>query len=97
MEIGELKYEPYYLMPAKPFKIIVTIYDHSDNVSDNVLSNVSDDVLINISGNVKDEEKQINTTKSFKSNECVISLTHYHTTNFRLFQTERVCRRQFQI
>ena len=22
-------------------------------------------------------------------------LTHYHTTNFRLFQTERVCRRQF--
>ena len=26
-----------------------------------------------------------------------ISLTHYQTTNFRLFQTERVCRRQFQI
>ena len=24
-------------------------------------------------------------------------LTHYQTTNFRLFQTERVCRRQFQI
>ena len=26
-----------------------------------------------------------------------IALTHYQTTNFRLFQTERVCRRQFQI
>ena len=26
-----------------------------------------------------------------------ISLTHYQMTNFRLFQTERVCRRQFQI
>ena len=25
------------------------------------------------------------------------SLTHYQTTNFRFFQTERVCRRQFQI
>ena len=25
------------------------------------------------------------------------SLTHYQTTNFRLFKTERVCRRQFQI
>ena len=25
------------------------------------------------------------------------SLTHYQMTNFRLFQTERVCRRQFQI
>ena len=25
------------------------------------------------------------------------SLTHYQTTNSRLFQTERVCRRQFQI
>ena len=25
------------------------------------------------------------------------SLHHYQTTNFRLFQTERVCRRQFQI
>ena len=24
-------------------------------------------------------------------------LTHYQTTNSRLFQTERVCRRQFQI
>ena len=24
-------------------------------------------------------------------------LTHFQTTNFRLFQTERVCRRQFQI
>ena len=24
-------------------------------------------------------------------------LTHYQTTNFRLFQTERVCRRQFRI
>ena len=24
-------------------------------------------------------------------------LTHYQTTNFRLFQSERVCRRQFQI
>ena len=24
-------------------------------------------------------------------------LTHYQTTNFRLFQTERVCRRLFQI
>ena len=26
-----------------------------------------------------------------------LGLTHYQTTNFRLFQTERVCRRQFQI
>ena len=25
------------------------------------------------------------------------ALSHYQTTNFRLFQTERVCRRQFQI
>ena len=24
-------------------------------------------------------------------------LTHYQTTNFRLFQTKRVCRRQFQL
>ena len=28
---------------------------------------------------------------------CGNRLTHYHTTHFRLFQTERVCRRQFQI
>ena len=25
------------------------------------------------------------------------ALTHYQTTNFRFFQTERVCRRQFQL
>ena len=30
-------------------------------------------------------------------NNAKISLTHYQTTNFRLFQTERVCRLQFQI
>ena len=28
---------------------------------------------------------------------CGNGLAHYQTTNFRLFQTERVCRRQFQI
>ena len=26
----------------------------------------------------------------------IVSLTHYQTTNFRLFKTERVCRRQFK-
>ena len=26
-----------------------------------------------------------------------LALTHYQTTNFRIFQTERVCRQQFQI
>ena len=32
----------------------------------------------------------------FRSLDCVVkSLTHYQTTNFRLFQTERVCRQQF--
>ena len=36
--------------------------------------------------------KIIMTTKS-----SIKYLTHYQTTNFRLFQTERVCRRQFQI
>ena len=30
-------------------------------------------------------------------NSATYGLTHYQTTNFRLFQTERVCRRQFQI
>ena len=29
--------------------------------------------------------------------DCVVQLTHYQTTHFRLFQSERVCRRQFQI
>ena len=33
----------------------------------------------------------------FFSKEINDSLTHYQTTNFRLFQTERVCRQQFQI
>ena len=27
---------------------------------------------------------------------CGNGLTHYQTTTFRLFQTEKVCRRQFQ-
>ena len=32
-----------------------------------------------------------------KRQDCGKGLTHYQTTNFRLFQTERICRRQFQI
>ena len=32
-----------------------------------------------------------------KIGRLVMGLTHYETTNFRLFQTERVCRQQFQI
>ena len=35
--------------------------------------------------------------KSVPMKYCFQSLTHYQTTNFRLFQTEGVCRRQFQI
>ena len=31
-----------------------------------------------------------------KGIKSFFGLTHYQTTNFRLFQTERVCRRQFQ-
>ena len=33
----------------------------------------------------------------FCTSHYCFSLTHYQTTNFRLFQTERVCRQQFQI
>ena len=33
----------------------------------------------------------------FQSCILKLCLTHYKTTNFRLFQTERVCRQQFQI
>ena len=33
----------------------------------------------------------------FTSKQLVQILTLYQTTNFRLFQTERLCRRQFQI
>ena len=35
-----------------------------------------------------------------KNQDCMVKtqpLTHYQMTNFRLFQTERVCRQQFQI
>ena len=35
--------------------------------------------------------------KVFIKDHQFSNLTHYQTTNFRLFQTERVCRRQFQI
>ena len=34
---------------------------------------------------------------TFVAKLMISLLTHYQTTNFRLFQTERVCRRQFQI
>ena len=33
----------------------------------------------------------------FQKASSIELLTHYQRTNFRLFQTERVCRRQFQI
>ena len=40
------------------------------------------------------QKKQIN---NCLTHSYVKHLTHYQMTNFRLFQTERVCRRQFQI
>ena len=45
---------------------------------------------------------KLSSANSFIFKECEIlsfgkGLTHYQKTNFRLFQTERVCRRQFQI
>ena len=43
--------------------------------------------------NKKKFSSLINSLFSFTRNR----LTHYQTTNFRLFQTERVCRQQFQI
>ena len=33
---------------------------------------------------------------NYNGSLCVTILTHYQTTNFRLFQTARVCRQQFQ-
>ena len=49
-----------------------------------------------------DPEKQKQTFISelmhmYINEPCPGGLTHYQMTNFRLFQTERVCRRQFQI
>ena len=35
--------------------------------------------------------------KNSATSAVLITLTRYQTTNFRLFQTERVCRRRFQI
>ena len=35
--------------------------------------------------------------RGHQTSPTVVSLTHYQTTNFRIFQTERVCRRQFKI
>ena len=40
-------------------------------------------------------EKGMKLAETKAVNKC--DLTHYQTTNFRLFQTERVCRRQFQL
>ena len=41
--------------------------------------------------------ERVNTSTSSSTLKETIHLTHYQMTNFRLFQTERVCRRKFQI
>ena len=43
------------------------------------------------------ESGETDLSQLFGFGEFFHMLTHYQTTNFRLFQTERVCRRQFQI
>ena len=51
--------------------------------------NIAIGIYLSMNRNLVDEEKMmIAITKK--------PLTHYKTTNFRLFQTERVCRQQFQ-
>ena len=41
--------------------------------------------------------KPVQLSHNFSSEGGRCRLTHYQTTNFRLFQTKIVCRRQFQI
>ena len=64
------------------------------------------EIMLNTALNtMKSINQTLETTKKLDSNDGIglcdyrhlVQLTHYQTTNFRLFQTERVCRRQFQI
>ena len=83
--------------------LITSIFSFSHNVS--TLSNTG--ILIfpafNLSSANAFNLVQPRKLSFGKGSSCLLSelsslvLTHYQTTNFRLFQTERVCRRQFQI
>ena len=41
-------------------------------------------------------ELKYGTSSEYEAIACIV-LTHYQMTNFRLFQIERLCRRQFQV
>ena len=47
--------------------------------------------------NLTDKELVEEQIKYVAFHSKIYALTHYQTTNFRLFQIEKVCRRQFQI
>ena len=56
------------------------------------------DLYIFTNDNILDWSKHLSEDDSLNVGQMTSShLTHYQTTNFRLFQTERICRRLFQI
>ena len=57
----------------------------------------SSNLKLSSANSFNSEESKIVVCKRVKSSlRWKLCLTHYQTTNFKLFQTERVCRRQFQ-
>ena len=50
-----------------------------------------------VSQSTPESRKKKKTKKRREKENALILLTHYQTTNFRLFQIERLCRRQFKI
>ena len=69
-------------------KIIVSPFVHIFDIL-SLFAGVLKKPKLGISG--KGSSNQVQSTDLWSN------LTHYQTTNFRLFQTERVCRQQFQI
>ena len=50
-----------------------------------------------LGGEANDTQSQMRDVIEFEAELAEVSLTLSQMTNFRLFQTERVCRQQFQI
>ena len=66
------------------------------NIFENTVFSALLEESLSFSSNLKLSSANSFNLEESKNLSLVKELTHYQTTNFRLFQTERVCRRQFQ-
>ena len=84
-------------MGISPTHILGARNDQGETPKDLAQQFYKDNIIEYINGIEWERDHPEEAESKLSLDLSTLNLTHYQMTNFRLFQTERVCRRQFQI